>query len=161
MRIGSGIDVHAFAEGRRLVVGGVEIEHTRGLAGHSDADVLCHAVADAILGAARLGDIGTMFPAEPRWEDASSLELLATAAEAALDAGWKVRNLDVTVIAEEPRLAPYTEEMAANVARAVKADVEAVSIKATTTDGLGFTGRREGIAAMATDLLEAAVGETP
>jgi 2-C-methyl-D-erythritol 2,4-cyclodiphosphate synthase len=161
MRVGSGFDVHAFADDRRLVIGGVEIPHTRGLAGHSDADVLCHAVADAILGAAGLGDIGTMFPADPRWADASSLVLLATAAEAARDSGWKVRNVDATVIAEEPRLAPFTAEMAANVARALKVEVQVVSVKATTTDGLGFTGRREGMAAMATVLLEAAGGETP
>jgi 2-C-methyl-D-erythritol 2,4-cyclodiphosphate synthase len=161
MRVGSGFDVHAFADGRRLVIGGVDIPHSRGLGGHSDADVLCHAIADAILGAAGLGDIGTMFPAEPQWEDASSLVLLATAAEAARDSGWKVRNVDATVIAEEPRLAPFTAEMAVNVARAVKVEIQVVSVKATTTDGLGFTGRREGMAAMATVLLEPAVGETP
>ena len=161
MRIGSGFDVHAFAGGRPLIVDGVEIPHPRGLDGHSDADVLCHAIADAILGAAGLGDIGTMFPAEPRWEDASSLDLLATAAEAARDAGWKVRNLDATVIAEEPRLAPFTPEMIANVARVTRADIAVVSVKATTTDGLGFTGRGEGMAALATVLLDAAVGETP
>jgi 2-C-methyl-D-erythritol 2,4-cyclodiphosphate synthase len=161
MRVGSGFDVHAFADDRRLVIGGVEIPHPRGLAGHSDADVLCHAIADAILGAAALGDIGAMFPATAEWEDASSLVLLATASEAARDAGWKVSNVDATVIAEEPRLAPFTAEMASNVARALKVEVQVVSVKATTTDGLGFTGRREGIAGIATVLLEAAVGETP
>lgn len=161
MRVGSGFDVHAFADDRRLVIGGVDIPHPRGLAGHSDADVLCHAVADAVLGGAGLGDIGTMFPADPQWADASSLVLLATAAEAARDSGWKVRNVDATVIAEDPRLAPFTAKMAVNVARALKVEVQVVSVKATTTDGLGFTGRREGMAAMATVLLEAAVGETP
>lgn len=161
MRIGSGFDVHAFAEGRPLVVGGIVVPHTRGLAGHSDADVLCHAITDAILGAAGLGDIGSMFPNEPRWEGASSLVLLSTAAESAGHAGWKVGNVDATIVAEEPRLAPFTAEMAANVARAMGVAPGVVSIKATTTDGLGFTGRREGMAAMATVLLEPAVAETP
>ena len=161
MRIGSGFDVHAFAEGRPLVVGGIVIPHTRGLAGHSDADVLCHAITDAILGAAGLGDIGSMFPSEPRWEGASSLVLLSTAAESARDAGWKVGNVDVTIVAEEPRLAPFTAEMAVNVAGAVGVEPDVVSIKATTTDGLGFTGRREGMGAMATVLLEPTVAKTP
>jgi 2-C-methyl-D-erythritol 2,4-cyclodiphosphate synthase len=118
MRVGSGFDAHAFVEGRSLVVGGVEIPHTRGLAGHSDADVLCHAIADAILGAAGLGDIGMMFPDEPRWKNASSIELLATAASAARDAGWVIGNIDATVIAEEPRLGPHRTEMIENVAAA-------------------------------------------
>ena len=161
MRVGSGFDVHAFAEDRPLVVGGVVIPYQRGLAGHSDADVLCHAVTDAILGAAGLGDIGAMFPAEPRWKDASSLVLLATAAGSARDAGWNIGNVDATIVAEEPRLAPFTGEMVVNVARAMKVSPEVVSVKATTTDGLGFTGRREGMAAMATVLLEATVAETP
>lgn len=161
MRIGSGFDAHAFAEGRRLVIGGVEIPHSHGLAGHSDADVLCHAIADAILGAAGLGDLGGRFPADPEWEDASSLVLLATTAEAARDAGWKVRNIDSTVVAEEPRLTPYKPSMTMNIARAVRINEALVSVKATTTDGLGFTGRGEGVAAFATVLLDAVVGETP
>jgi 2-C-methyl-D-erythritol 2,4-cyclodiphosphate synthase len=160
MRVGSGFDAHAFVEGRSLVVGGVEIPHTRGLAGHSDADVLCHAIADAILGAAGLGDIGMMFPDEPRWKNASSIELLATAASAARDAGWVIGNIDATVIAEEPRLGPHRTEMIENVAAATGVEPTAVSIKATTTDGLGFTGRREGMAALATVLLDAPGGGT-
>lgn len=160
MRVGSGFDVHAFADGRRLMVGGVEIPHDRGLAGHSDADVLCHAVADAILGAAGLGDIGTMFPDDPRWKDASSLDLLTAIVEAAGDAGWVVGNIDATVIAEEPRLGPHRSEMIANIATAAGVDRAVVSVKATTTDGLGLTGRREGIAALATVLLDVAGGGT-
>jgi 2-C-methyl-D-erythritol 2,4-cyclodiphosphate synthase len=161
MRIGSGVDVHAFGDDRELVIGGVKIPYERGLAGHSDADVLCHAIADAVLGAAGLGDLGGMFPDDPRWKDASSIDLLRTVCEAARAEGWEVANVDATVVAAAPRLAPFKEEMRANVAMAIGVDRGAVSVKATTTDGLGFTGRGEGIAAMATVLLDAAAGETP
>ncbi len=155
MRIGQGIDVHAFAEGRRLVLGGVVIPHTRGLAGHSDADVLLHAVIDAILGAAALGDIGGMFPpSDPQWRDASSLDLLRRAYERVRAAGYRIGNLDATVVAQEPRLAPYVPPMREAIARALDIDVTAVGVKATTSDGLGFTGRGDGIAALATVLLE-------
>ena len=161
MRVGSGIDVHAFADGRELVIGGVKVPHEQGLAGHSDADVLCHAIADAILGATGLGDLGGMFPDEPRWKDVSSIDLLRTVSEAARAEGWVVGNVDATVIAAAPRLAPFRDEMCINVARAIGVDWSAVSVKATTTDGLGFTGRGEGMAAIATVLLHATAGETP
>ena len=161
MRVGSGFDVHAFDQARPLIIGGVEIPDSPGLAGHSDADVLCHAIADAIMGAARLGDLGSLFPTDPEWKDASSLVLLAATVEAARDAGWTIGNIDSTVIAEAPRLAPYKAEMIANIATAAQVDQSFVSVKATTTDGLGFTGRGEGIAAMATVLLDAIALQTP
>ena len=155
MRIGQGIDVHAFADGRRLVLAGVEVPHTRGLAGHSDADVLLHAIIDALLGAAGLGDIGGMFPpSDPQWRDAESLGLLAAAYARVRAVGLSVVNVDATVIAEAPRLAPYIEAMRAAIAGALELDVTLVSVKATTTDGLGFTGRGDGIAALAVVLLE-------
>ena len=161
MRIGSGFDVHAFDDSRPLIIGGVTIPDSPGLAGHSDADVLCHAIADAVLGAARLGDLGSLFPNDPRWENASSLMLLEATVRAARDAGWLVTNVDSTVVAERPPLSPHKPQMIANVASAMGIDQTAVSVKATTTDGLGFTGRREGIAAFASVLLDAVVGETP
>ena len=155
MRVGNGFDVHAFDPARPLIIGGVEIPDSPGLAGHSDADVLCHAIADAILGAARLGDIGALFPNDPSWENASSLVLLSATVQAARDSGWAIGNIDSTVIAESPPLSPYRAEMIANIAGAAEIDQSLVSVKATTTDGLGFTGRREGIAAFATVLLDA------
>jgi 2-C-methyl-D-erythritol 2,4-cyclodiphosphate synthase len=154
LRVGLGFDVHAFAEDRPLVLGGVTVPSERGLAGHSDADVLSHAVGDALLGAARLGDLGTMFPGNERWKDASSLALLREAASAANAAGWQVVNVDATVVAEAPVLSPYNKDMTAGVAGALGVSTECVSIKATSSDGLGFTGRREGIAAMAVVLVE-------
>jgi len=155
MRVGQGVDVHAFAEWRRLVLGGVEVPHTRGLTGHSDADVLTHAIIDALLGAAGLGDIGGMFPSsDPQWRDASSVDLLRRADERVRAAGFAVVNLDATVVAQEPRLAPHIQAMRASIASALELDVERVNVKATTTDGLGFTGRGDGIAALATVLLE-------
>ena len=161
MRVGSGIDVHAFDPDRPLIIGGVEIPDSPGLAGHSDADVLCHAIADAIMGAARLGDLGSLFPNEPRFKDASSLALLGATVDAARDAGWTIANIDSTVIAQAPRLSPYKEEMIANIATAARVDQSFVSVKATTTDGLGFTGRGEGVAAIATVLLDAVALQTP
>ncbi len=155
MRIGQGIDVHAFAAGRRLVLGGVAIPHPRGLAGHSDADALTHAVIDAMLGAAALGDIGGMFPSsDDRWRDARSIDLLRLADERLRGAGWRVANVDATVVAEEPRLAPHVPAMREAIAEALELDIGAVSVKATTTDGLGFTGRGDGVAALAVVLLE-------
>ena len=154
MRIGNGFDVHAFAAGRRLVLGGVTIPHERGLDGHSDADVVLHSVCDAILGALALGDIGGHFPdTDARWKDADSRVLLRHVATLASAQGWRVSNLDVTVIAQAPRLAPHVPAMRANLAADLASDVGTISVKATTTDRLGFTGRGEGIAAMATVLL--------
>ena len=154
MRVGLGFDAHAFDPARPLVLGGVVVPDAPGLAGHSDADVVSHAVADALLGAAGLGDLGSMFPPTEVWRDASSLEILAASAVAAREAGWELVNADVTVIAERPRLAPYRAGMSVRVAEALGAEAGVVSIKATTTDGLGFTGRGEGIAAIAVVLLK-------
>lgn len=155
MRIGQGFDVHRFAEGRKLILGGVEIDHPQGLAGHSDADVLIHAVIDALLGAAGLGDIGMHFPdTDPSLKDASSMELLKTIANAVNDVGFEISNIDATVIAQEPRITPHKPAMVDNVAFAAGIGPERVNIKATTTEGLGFTGRSEGIMASAVVLLE-------
>jgi 2-C-methyl-D-erythritol 2,4-cyclodiphosphate synthase len=154
MRIGNGVDVHALVAGRPLVLGGVAIPHARGLAGHSDADVLLHAVCDAILGALALGDIGLHFPdTDARWKDADSRLLLRQVAALASARGWRIGNLDVTVIAEAPKLAPHVPAMRANLAGDLACDVGAISVKATTTERLGFAGRGEGIAALATVLL--------
>lgn len=153
-RVGIGYDVHRLAEGRRLVIGGVEIDHPKGLEGHSDGDVLAHAVADALLGAAGLGDIGDRFPSsDPRWKDASSLELLRQVAAAVSAAGFAVINIDSIVVAQEPGLATHRAAAAANLAAAIGVPGSAVSVKATTTDGLGFAGRGEGIAATAVALV--------
>jgi 2-C-methyl-D-erythritol 2,4-cyclodiphosphate synthase len=155
MRIGQGIDIHAFAEGRQLLLGGVEVPHTRGLAGHSDADVLLHAVIDALLGAAALGDIGGMFPSsDPIWANADSRDLLHRAYERVREARHRLSNLDATIVAQEPKLAPHIGAMRAAIAATLEVDIGLVSIKATTSDGLGFTGRGEGIAALAVVLLE-------
>ena len=154
MKVGLGFDVHGFDAARPLVLGGVTVPDSPGLAGHSDADVVSHALADALLGAAGLGDLGSMFPPTEAWRDASSLEILAASAAAARDAGWELVNADVTVIAERPRLEPFRAEMTRRVAEALGAEAGAVSVKATTTDGLGFTGRGEGIAAIAVVLLK-------
>jgi 2-C-methyl-D-erythritol 2,4-cyclodiphosphate synthase len=154
-RVGIGYDVHRFAEGRRLVLGGVAIPHAQGLLGHSDADVLLHAIADAILGAAALGDIGQHFPpSDPRFKDADSLDLLQRVAELVRAAGFHVVNLDATVIAEAPKIMPHAPAMRAKIAAAVGIPVSSVSVKATTNEGMGFVGRGEGIAALATAALE-------
>ena len=151
MRVGIGYDSHRFAAGRRLVLGGVEIDHDRGLTGHSDADVLTHAVIDAVLGAAGLGDLGTHFPAdEERWRDADSLDLLRTVVGMV---GGPVANVDATVICETPRLGPHRAEMERNLSAALAAPV---SVKATTNEGMGFVGRGEGIASIAVALIDAA-----
>ena len=153
-RVGMGVDAHALVEGERLVLGGVEIPSPRGLAGHSDGDVLTHAVIDAILGAAGLDDIGAMFPSsDPRWEGASSIDLLARAYEGVQALGLALANVDCILIGEEPRLAPYREQMRKQLAGALGVDEEWVAVRATTTDGLGFTGRGEGLAAQAVALL--------
>ena len=154
MRVGTGYDAHALVEGRPLVLGGVTIPHDRGLAGHSDGDVVAHAVIDALLGAAALGDIGTHFPPDdPRYRDADSLSLLANVARLLRENGWRTANLDATIVAERPRLAQYVSQMRQTVGRSLGLEPDLVSIKATTTDGLGFTGRGEGMAAQAVALI--------
>ncbi len=155
IRTGIGYDVHRFAPNRRLVLGGVAIPHDRGLAGHSDADVLLHAIADALLGAAALGDIGKHFPpSDPAFRDADSRELLARVHTLVGEAHFRVVNVDATLIAEEPRVGPYTPAMCDVIAAILHVPPSAVSIKATTNEGLGFIGRREGIAALAVATLE-------
>lgn len=155
IRIGHGYDVHRFAEGRRLIIGGAEIEYAYGLLGHSDADVLTHAVIDALFGAAALGDIGSHFPDnDPAYKDADSIALLRRAGEIIQGAGWRAVNIDSTVIAERPKLAPYIDDMRKNIAAALGMPPGCVSVKATTEEGLGFTGRREGISAHAVCLIE-------
>jgi len=154
MRIGNGFDVHALVAGRRLVIGGVTIPYERGLDGHSDADVLLHAVCDAILGALGHGDIGRHFPdSDPAYKDADSRALLRSVWQRALDAGYALGNVDATVMAQAPKLAPYVAEMVANIAADLDASAQQVNVKATTTENLGFTGRGEGMAALATVLL--------
>ena len=154
MRIGSGFDVHAFAAGRKLILGGEEIPHEKGLCGHSDADVLVHALMDAVLGALALGDIGLHFPpGDDRYLNADSMKLLAEVVEMMEKEGYRIGNVDMTVIAEKPKMAPHIPAMRRNIAAALKTDLKDVSIKATTTEKLGFTGREEGIAAFASVLL--------
>ncbi|HEY41310.1 MAG TPA: 2-C-methyl-D-erythritol 2,4-cyclodiphosphate synthase [Dehalococcoidia bacterium] len=157
MRVGIGYDVHAFTTGRRLVLGGVDIPFEKGLEGWSDADVLTHAVMDALLGAAALGDIGSHFPpGEPEYRDISSLKLLEKVRDKLEESGWRVGNIDATVVAERPRLSDYIDSMREHLSRALGIEVGCVSIKASTSEGLGFTGREEGIAAVAVALLEEA-----
>jgi 2-C-methyl-D-erythritol 2,4-cyclodiphosphate synthase len=154
MRIGNGFDVHAFASGRPLVIGGVTIAHDRGLEGHSDADVLLHAIADAILGALAQGDLGRHFPdTEARWRGADSRSLLRDVAAMMSAQRYAIGNVDATVIAQTPKLAPFVDAMRANIANDLGCDPSQVSVKATTTERLGFAGREEGIAALATVLL--------
>ena len=155
MRIGHGYDVHKLVEGRDLIIGGVKIEHTLGLLGHSDADVLLHAVSDALLGAAGLGDIGKHFPdTDPQYKGADSLKLLEVVAQRVKEAGYRVSNIDVTMIAQRPKLRPHIPQMEANIATAVGVDVSRINVKATTEEKLGFTGREEGMACHAVCLLE-------
>ena len=155
MRIGHGYDVHRLVSGRRLILGGVDIPFEKGLDGHSDADVLVHAVMDAMLGAAALGDIGKLFPDnDDAFLGADSIELLKKVREALVQNGWKLGNLDATVIAQRPKLAPFIGEMRKNIALALQTDVSNVSVKATTEEKLGFTGSGEGIAAHAVCLIE-------
>ena len=155
MRIGHGYDVHRLTQGRRLILGGVEIPFEKGLLGHSDADVLAHAVMDALLGAAALGDIGKLFPdSDPAYEGADSLALLGRVARALGENGYKVGNVDATVLAQRPKLAPHIPLMRERLAAAMGTDPGRVSVKATTEEGLGFTGAGEGIAAHAVALVE-------
>ena len=155
MRLGHGYDVHRLVEGRKLILGGVEIPFEKGLDGHSDADVLVHAVMDALLGAAALGDIGKLFPdSDERYLGADSIGLLKTVRTVLEEDGWKLSNLDATVIAQRPKLAPYIDTMRKRIADALETDAENVSVKATTEERLGFTGSGEGIAAHAVCLIE-------
>jgi 2-C-methyl-D-erythritol 2,4-cyclodiphosphate synthase len=157
VRVGLGVDAHALAEGVPLVLGGVEVESERGLAGHSDGDVIAHALIDAILGAAGQGDIGSLFPSgAAEWEGASSLDLLARAYAQVREAGFVLANADCVLVGEEPRLAPVRGAMQARLAEALGVEPGLVTVRATTTDGLGFTGRGEGLAAVAVALLSPA-----
>lgn len=154
IRIGQGFDVHRFAPGRRLVLGGVEVAHSQGLEGHSDADVLTHAICDALLGAAALGDIGMHFPdTDPTYRDADSLVLLSHVVGLLARSGWRIGNIDSTLVAQAPRVAPYIEQMRGRLASACGIESGQIGIKATTSERLGFTGRGEGIAALATALI--------
>jgi 2-C-methyl-D-erythritol 2,4-cyclodiphosphate synthase len=155
LRVGLGIDAHAFAPGIPLVLGGVRLDHTSGLAGHSDGDVIAHALVDAVLGAAGLGDIGSLFPSgDTRWEGADSLVLLRDACGRVRGAGWSLVSADCVLVGESPRIAPHRDEMRQRLATAMNVDVERVNVRATTTDGLGFTGRGEGLMAQAVALVE-------
>ena len=155
MRVGHGYDVHRLVEGRKLILGGVEIPWEKGLLGHSDADVLLHALMDAMLGAAALGDIGRHFPdSDERYAGADSLRLLKEVSRLLSDAGYRLVNADCTILAQRPKLMPHIPGMRANIARALGADVDAISVKATTEEGLGFTGDGSGIAAHAVVLIE-------
>ena len=154
MRIGNGYDVHKLVEGRKLILGGVEIEHTLGLDGHSDADVLLHAISDALLGAAALGDIGLHFPdTDPKYKGADSLKLLAAVGELIREKGYEIENIDSVILAQKPKLRPYIDEMRKNIATALSIDMDKVSVKARTEEGRGFTGREEGMASYAVVLL--------
>lgn len=154
LRTGLGMDVHAFAEGRKLILGGVDIPHSRGLLGHSDADVLAHAIADALLGAVRGGDIGKLFPdTDPAYKDADSLKLLAAVAGFVRERGFEIVDVDSVIAAQAPKLSPYRDRMRANLARAMGVAVENVGVKATTTEHLGFEGREEGVTAYASCLV--------
>lgn len=156
MRIGHGFDAHRFAEGRRFVLGGVEIPHDRGPLGHSDADVLAHAISDALLGAAALGDLGSHFPAsEERWKDADSMDLLAMCAAEVHREGWRIENIDATIVVERPRLASYVPAMREHLAQRLALSLQQVSVKAKSSEGMGYTGDGTGIAAYAVCLLEA------
>lgn len=155
LRIGQGFDVHQLVEGRPLIIGGVRIPYEKGLLGHSDADVLLHTITDAILGALALGDIGKHFPdTDPKWKDADSSKLLASVWEMVQKQGYKLGNLDATIIAQKPKMAPYIPAIREKIATLLKVELDQVNVKATTTEKLGFTGREEGIAAMAAVLLE-------
>ena len=155
MRIGHGYDVHKLTEGRKLILGGVDIPYDKGLLGHSDADVLTHAIMDALLGAAALGDIGKLFPDnDPAYAGADSLVLLERVGERIAQAGYRVGNIDATILAQRPKLAPHIPQMRANLAHRLGLEVDQVSVKATTEEGLGFTGAGEGMAAHAVCLLE-------
>jgi 2-C-methyl-D-erythritol 2,4-cyclodiphosphate synthase len=155
VRVGIGADAHRLVEGRPLVLGGVELDSSHGLAGHSDGDVIAHALIDAILGAAGLGDIGSLFPSgSAEWEGASSLDLLGRAYAQVRESGWRLVNADCVLVGEEPRIAPVRSQMRARLAGALEVEEDLVNVRATTTDRLGFTGRGEGLAALSVALLE-------
>ena len=155
MRIGNGYDVHRLVEGRKLILGGVDVPYMKGLLGHSDADVLLHALSDAILGAIGEGDIGRHFPdTDPAYKDADSIMLLHHVMDLADAKGYRIGNVDATIVAQRPKLAPFIQQMRANIARALSTEEERVNVKATTTEELGFAGRGEGIASYAVALLE-------
>lgn len=155
MRIGHGYDVHKLVEGRKCIIGGVDIPSPLGLLGHSDADVLLHAVSDALLGACAMGDIGHLFPdTDDKWKGADSLELLKEVVRQVNEKGYKIVNIDSTILAQTPKMAPYIVEMRKNIAVACNVDTDLVSVKATTEEGLGFTGNKQGIAAHAVCLVE-------
>ncbi len=154
-RIGNGYDVHRLAAGRKLILGGVEVPHDKGLEGHSDADALCHAICDALLGAVGAGDIGHYFPdTDSQWKDISSLVLLEKVGQVVKERGYKISNTDATIVAQQPKLAPYIDQMKQNIAKALAIGPAQVNVKATTTEKLGFPGREEGIAADAVALVE-------
>jgi len=154
-RIGNGYDVHRLVAGRKLVLGGVEVPHDQGLDGHSDADALCHAICNALLGAVGAGDIGHYFPdTDPQWKDISSLVLLEKVGQVVKERGYKISNTDATIVAQQPKLAPYIDRMKQNIAKALVISPGQVNVKATTTEKLGFPGREEGIAADAVALVE-------
>ncbi|MGI6745321.1 MAG: 2-C-methyl-D-erythritol 2,4-cyclodiphosphate synthase [Firmicutes bacterium ADurb.Bin300] len=155
LRIGHGYDAHRFCEGRRLIIGGVDIPYEIGLSGHSDADVLLHAISDSLLGAAALGDIGKLFPdTDARFKNISSLILLKETSETLSKNGYRIINIDATIVVQNPKMSPYIEEMRQNIARTLSCDIGSISIKATTEEGMGFTGRREGICAHSFCLIE-------
>lgn len=155
IRIGNGFDVHAFVEGRPLILGGVTIPHTHGLAGHSDADAVIHAVVNALLGAAALGDIGTHFPSsDPRWKDQPSTVFLDYTVNLLHEHGWRIGNVDTMIVAQAPRMGPHIQAMREHLAAHLRVNIEQVSVKAATTDRLGFTGRQEGIACYSVALIE-------
>ena len=154
MRIGYGCDTHRLVDGRKLILGGVEIEHTKGLLGHSDADALCHSVIDALFGAANLGDIGSHFPdTDPKYKGADSIELLREAGRLIREAGYEIENIDSVIIAQKPKMAPHIVAMAARMAEALNIESERISVKAKTNEKMGFTGREEGIEVRAVCLL--------
>ena len=154
-RIGNGYDVHRLIKGRKLILGGVEIPHGLGLDGHSDADVLCHALCDSLLGACGAGDLGKYFPdTDNKWKGVSSLVLLKKSGELVAERGFQISNIDTTIVAQQPKIGPHIESMTTNISETLKIDPTQINIKATTTEGLGFTGREEGIAAYAVALLQ-------
>ena len=160
MRIGTGYDVHKLCEGRDLIIGGVKIPYEKGLLGHSDADVLTHAIMDALLGAAALGDIGKHFPdTDEKYKGADSIQLLARVREILFEEGYVIENIDSTIIAQAPKMKPHIDEMRVNIARALDLDVSRVSVKATTEEGLGFTGSGEGISSQAVALINSVYDE--
>ena len=154
-RIGNGYDVHRLIKGRKLILGGVDIPHGLGLDGHSDADVLCHAVCDSLLGASGAGDLGKYFPdTDNKWKGVSSLVLLEKSGELVAERGFQITNIDTTIVAQQPKIGPHIESMTTNISETLKIDPTQINIKATTTERLGFTGREEGIAAYAVALLQ-------